>query len=153
MSGTLIINARHRLAWHQRLVSDASTAMMWAVWLWLWSPLLQAMRSLMHVGARSMPTLTHLAASFSGRDLKLSLAALVGTSGSLLVWSRFPPVAHSRAAEPLTVRDSARYHRLPERELSEGLTSPICVVHHDEAGRIVRIEAREPHGALRALAG
>ena len=153
MSATLIINARHRLAWHRRLASDASTAMMWAVWLWLWSPLLQSMRGALHLGARSLPTLTHLAASFSGRDLKLSLAALIGTSGSLLVWSRFPAVVHSRAAEPLTVRDSARYHRLPEHELREGLTAPVCVVHHDEAGRIVRIEAREPLGALRALAG
>ena len=33
MSRSLIINARHRLRWHQRLCSDASTVLMWGAWL------------------------------------------------------------------------------------------------------------------------
>jgi poly-beta-1,6-N-acetyl-D-glucosamine biosynthesis protein PgaD len=142
MSGSLIINARHRLAWHQRLFSDASTAMMWGGWLWLWSPVLRSSDWLAALGVRSYPTLMKLLASGSADDLQRSVVALVGTTGTLLVWTWLP----ARKARPsaLSVRDYARHFELPEHELQAGRHASVCVVHHDDEGRIVQLECREP---------
>lgn len=145
MSGSLIINARHRLAWHQRLFWDASTAMMWGAWLWLWAPLLRSSRWLAEVGARSYPTLMSLAAGGSADAIQFSVLALVGAPGALLVWKRLPArnVGPPRAA-PLTLCDYARHFRLPEPELRAGREASVCVVQHDESGRILKLECREP---------
>lgn len=145
MSGSLIINARHRLAWHQRLFSDASTAMMWGGWLWLWSPLLRSSRWMADVGARSYPTLLNLVASGSADAIQFSVLALVGAAATLLVWKRLPPArrpsGHSAA---LSLCDYARHFRLDEHELRAGRGAAVCVVQHDESGRIVKLECREP---------
>ena len=39
-NNSLIIDVRRLLPWHKRYASNTSTAMMWAVWLLLWRPLL-----------------------------------------------------------------------------------------------------------------
>lgn len=153
MSGSIIINARHRLAWHRRLFSDASTAMLWGGWLWLWSPVLKSLGWLTDVGARSFPALvSHLASGPAG-DLQHSVVALVGASGTLLVWKQLP--AHTaRASIPApSTRELARHFRLPEHQLQAGRQASVCVVHHDDAGHIVGVECREPFGHLRAMAG
>lgn len=143
MSGPLIINARHRLAWHQRLFSDASTAMMWGGWLWLWSPILRSPDWLAGFGARSYPTLMKLLASGSADDIQRSALALVGTTGTLLVWA-WLPARKARASAALSVRDYARHFELSEHELQAGRRAAVCVVHHDDEGRIVQLECREP---------
>lgn len=150
MSG-LIINARHRLAWHQRLVSDASTAMMWGGWLWLWSPVLRSSTWLAGLGVRSYPTLAKLLASGSADDLQRSVVALVGASGTLLVWSRLP-ARKVRAAPIPTTGEYARHFEVPEHELQAGRRASVCVVHHDASGRIVHVECREPAGCASGAA-
>ncbi|BDG05550.1 poly-beta-1,6-N-acetyl-D-glucosamine biosynthesis protein PgaD [Anaeromyxobacter oryzae] len=154
MSGPLIINARHRLAWHQRLVSDASTAMMWGGWLWLWSPILNSSSWLADLGARSFPVVNSLmlATAAGGGGFRRSLFALVGTSGTLMVWNRLP-ARRPRAGEALSVREYARQFQLPVHELQAGRRAAVCVVHHDASGRIVQVECREPEGRVEALAG
>jgi len=150
MSGSLIINARHRLAWYQRLFSDASTALMWGGWLWLWSPVLRSFAWLADLGVRS-PTLMKLLASGSADDLGRSVVVLAGTSGTLLVWS-WLPARKVNAAAPLSLRDSARHFELPEHELQAGRRASVCVVHHDESGRIVQLECLQPAGRAEAIA-
>jgi poly-beta-1,6-N-acetyl-D-glucosamine biosynthesis protein PgaD len=152
MTGSLIINARHRMAWHQRLLSDASTAMMWAGWLWLWSPLLRSFRWLADVGARSYPMLVNRLASGSADDLQLSVIALVGASGTLLVWARLPGRKECASSKALSVRDYARHFQLHEHDLQAGRRASVCVVHHDAAGGIVRLECRGPVLANEAMA-
>lgn len=153
MSGSLIINARHRLAWHQRLLSDASTAMMWGGWLWLWAPLLRSFRWLATIGARSFPAVWNVLASAPADELQVSFVALVGTSGTLLALNWLPSRKICASEAQVSVRDYARHLRLPERELEAGRHASVCVVHHDDSGRIVRLECREPAGQLQAMAG
>jgi poly-beta-1,6-N-acetyl-D-glucosamine biosynthesis protein PgaD len=148
MSGSLIINARHRLAWHQRLFSDATTALMWGAWLWLWYPLLKAPAWPADLGARLYPVLMKLLASGSPENLPRSVVALVGTSGTLLVWSKLP--ARKASASSLTVRDYARHFALPEQAIQAGRRASVCVVRHDEHGRIVQLEPRAPLGQVPA---
>ena len=153
MSGSLIINARHRLPWHQRLFSDASTAMMWGGWLWLWAPLLRSSRWLADLGARTYPTLMNLVASGSADAIQFAALALVGASGALLVWKRLPArkICATRFAAP-SVCEYARHFRLPEHELRAGRGASVCVVQHDEAGRIVKLECRDPVALDEAMA-
>ncbi|MFY3744770.1 poly-beta-1,6-N-acetyl-D-glucosamine biosynthesis protein PgaD [Anaeromyxobacter sp. Red801] len=141
MSGSLIINARHRLAWYQRLLSDASTALMWGAWLWLWVPVLRAIAEL---GMRSSPVLVKLVTNGTGGDLPSSVMALVGTSGTLLVWKGLPARKALADGEALSLRDYARHFALSESSLLAGRRAAVCVVHHDDDGRIVRLECREP---------
>jgi poly-beta-1,6-N-acetyl-D-glucosamine biosynthesis protein PgaD len=150
MSGSLIIDARHRLRWHQRLVSDASTALMWAVWLWLWSPALRSFAWLSDLGIRSYPAVMKLLASGQAFGLEGYVVALFGTSGTLLVWNRLP-ASKVRAPEVQSLRDYARHFEVPEHELQASRCASICVVHHDESGRIVRLESRDACGAAEAM--
>jgi poly-beta-1,6-N-acetyl-D-glucosamine biosynthesis protein PgaD len=143
MSRSLIIDARHRLRWHQRLLSDVSTAVLWSAWLWLWAPLLRAHASLVHLGTRLTPALTKMLALGSEEALGHSFAALLGASGTLLVWNSLPGPRVAAAPAP-SLRDYARHFQLPEHELRAGREAAVCVVHHDEHGRIVRLDPRAP---------
>lgn len=147
ISGSLLINARHRLRWHQRLLSDASTALLWSGWLWLWLPLLRAYASLVHLGARITPALEKAFVLGSEDGLQYSVAALIGASGTLIVWNRLPAPRMCAAPAP-SLRDYARHFQLPEHELRAGREAAVCVVHHDEHGRIVRLERRDPAGRV-----
>jgi poly-beta-1,6-N-acetyl-D-glucosamine biosynthesis protein PgaD len=147
MSASLIIDARHRLRWHQRLLSDASTAILWSAWLWLWMPLLRAYASLAHLGARVTPALAKVLALGSEDGLPHSVVALIGASGTLLVWNSLP-ARRVCTAPALSLGDYARHFQLPEHELQAGRDAGVCVVHHDEHGRIVRLERRAPADRL-----
>lgn len=137
MSDSLIINARHQLRWHQRLFSDASTAMLWGAWLWLWRPVVGTFNWLWSLGASFHPALLKLlggAINFEG-----SVVMLAGTSGTLLLWNMLPS-RKAQAREVHVLRDYARHFQLSEQDVLKGRASSICVVHHDEQGRIIRID-------------
>ena len=150
MSRSLIINARHRLAWHQRLFSDASTAMAWGGWLWLWSPVLRSSATAAELGARSYPALMKLVGNGSVDDLQRSVLALIGTSGTLLAWSKLP-ARKAPETKAVSLREHAEQFGLTERELESARHAPVCVVRHDERGRIIGVECREPAGHRQAL--
>ena len=140
MSASLIINARDRLSWHQRLFSDASTVVMWGAWLNLWYPVMRAFMKVPYLDSLARRTV-RMALMAPGAGVEHYAAALVGTSGTLLVWNRLPPF---RVCDPehRTAADYAQHFGLPERELLQSRDAAICVVHHDESGRIVRVERR-----------
>lgn len=143
MSASLIINARSRLSWHQRFVSDASTAFMWAFWIKLWLPVLRAMLRVPFLDALARKSLRLLLVQGSAQSVEHYALALVGASGSLLVWSRLP--AFKVATPELTTpQDCAAHFGLPLAELLAGREASVCVVHHDESGRILRLERRAP---------
>lgn len=138
MNGSLIINVRARLSWHQRLWSDLSTVFMWGAWLKLWYPVVRSF-AWAGFGAVSHSGLTTLLSSGSTIDVQRYAVALVGTSGTLLLWNRLPalkaptPAVHS-------VSDYARHFELSEGEILAGRGTSVCVVHHDERGGIIRLE-------------
>jgi poly-beta-1,6-N-acetyl-D-glucosamine biosynthesis protein PgaD len=151
VSPPLIIVARHHLSWHQRLASDASTAVLWTAWLWLWSPLLQALAAMAHVGMRLTPAANAALASAAG-GFERPLLALAGASGTLIAWKSLPRARRAEVPGPLTVREQARAHGLPERTLRAAQDAKVCVVHHDAHGRIVGLEPRGLEGAARRSA-
>lgn len=141
MSASLIINARDRLSWQQRLVSDASTAVMWGVWLKLWIPLVRAFLKVPFLDVLARRTIRMLLVQGQAHGVEHYALALVGTSGTLLVWSRFPSFKEATPVAP-TTREYADHFGLPEDQLLAGRAASVCVVHHDEGGRIVGVETR-----------
>lgn len=141
MSASLIINARDRLSWRQRLLSDGATAVMWGIWLKLWLPLVRAFLGVPHLDALARRSLRMALVQGPAHRIEHYALALVATSGSLLLWSRLPAFREAAPAAP-TARDYAEHFGIGERELLAGRDCPVCVVHHDAQGRVIRIEAR-----------
>lgn len=141
MSVSLIINARDRLSWHQRLWSDASTVLMWGAWLKLWYPVVRGLARAIDAGLLAQLKAMHLFSAGHGAGVERYAFALAGASGTLLLWNQLPAFK-SRTPEVPSVTDYANHFELPESEVVAGRGSAICVVHHDERGRIVRVEPR-----------
>ena len=139
---SIIIDARARLSWHQRIAWDASTAALWGGWLWLWSPLLRAGDSLARLGG-DLPWLPKLLPAAGAGSLQLSLVALAGTSGTLMAMSKHPS-RKPHSDEALPTAEYARRFQVSEQAIEAGRDAVICVVHHDADGRIARIECRAP---------
>lgn len=142
MNKHLIINARHQMSWAQRFFSNASTAMLWGGWLWMWRPVLNTFNWINSLGASFQPTLLKLLVNGTPMNIEGSVVALVGTSGTLLLWNMLPSRKASTSPQAPLLRDYAAHFELPEHDILAGRASNVCVVHHDDNGRITRIESQ-----------
>ena len=147
MANPLIINARRQLSWNRRLFSDASTLALWSMWLWLCRSALIRLVGMFGVAFGLRHSAVHDGSVgqlvFAGAALTIedAIAALLGTCGVLMLWNR---LASRPAPTPRVnlVPDYAAYFGLESQQLTEARSSSVCTVHHDEAGRILRIVAR-----------
>lgn len=140
MTDKLIINARKQLHWHQRLLTDSATAGLWAVWLLLLRPLAGALHWLHGWGMAMRPlALNLLMVGHNGLD---AMIALSSTSGVLMLWSRLPSRAPQLVRPACPVRLASEHAGVDQSLVRAGQQSNICIVHHDEHGRIVHIETR-----------
>jgi poly-beta-1,6-N-acetyl-D-glucosamine biosynthesis protein PgaD len=145
MTTSLIIDARNRLRWYERFAWDASTAALWGGWLWLWAPLLKAGGPLARLAADVPPWAPKLLPDAgSSLPLPLSLVALAGTSGTLVMWRNLPVPKAASAPGALPMAAYADHFELPEHVIEAGRGAATCVVHHDGDGRIALIECRAP---------
>lgn len=144
MRHPLIIDARRQLSWNRRLFSDASTLVLWSMWLWLcrsavlrMAGTLGVMLGISHAGVHSAAPLV-IAGMFSIEDAAL---ALVGTGAMLMLWNR---LASQPAPLPRihAVPDFVAHFGVDASALDTARASQVCTVHHDESGRILRIDAR-----------
>ncbi len=135
-SNGLIIDLRRQLPWHKRYASSTSTAMMWAVWLLLWRPVLLVAGL---VSLQKHHLLQHLFGSF-GLGLEHGITALIACVAALLLWSNFVPAKKVKKPQVKTMTDYVHHFNLPVQEVEQGRTSKISTVHHDEHGRIIRID-------------
>jgi len=142
MRSSVIIEASDRLAWHQRLASEASTAAFWGGWLWMWIPLLKRVHQLVHL-ASELSAWGPKVLAFAGPSLPHSLVAIAGTSGTIVAWRTLPRLRASAVPE-LPLSEYARRFELAEHEIEAGRRASTCVVHHHPDGRIDRIECRAP---------
>ena len=142
MRSSVIIEASDRLAWHQRLASEASTAAFWGGWLWMWIPLLKRVHQLVHLLAELSVWGPKLITA-AGPSLPQSLVAIAGTSGTIVAWRTLPRL-RANAAPELPLSEYASRFGLAEHEIEAGRRASTCVVHHHPDGRIDRIECRTP---------
>lgn len=149
MKNTLIIDARSQLRWHRRLFSDASTALAWGCWLWLWRPVLSALSWAVGVRMGMQHTVIKLLSLGAPVTVGDTAMALVGTSGALLLWSQLSARKHPVVRSPEMPEYAAHFGVTPN-ELQHGRNSQVCTVHHDDQGRILRLEVHEQEYALAA---
>lgn len=141
MQDTLIINVRRQLHWQRRLACDASTLMLWAAWLWLCRPLFGAVATLCGSRAGAHFGTAGAALSCTPASVEWSAMLLAGTSVLLLLWKQLTARQAQRprlAAQP----DYAAHFGLSAQDIQRSRDCPVCVVHHDESGRIVQIHDR-----------
>ncbi len=143
MSTSIIIDARNRLSWRQRLAWEASTAALWGGWLFLWAPLFKSGVTLARLGIELPPWIPGLLPAGNTGSLPLSIVALAGTSGTLMALNKLP-VRKAQADEALPVAEYAKHFQVSAQVIEEGRNAAICVVHHDADGRIAGIECRAP---------
>lgn len=139
MQDSLIINVRSELGWHRRLFSDATTAALWGVWLWLCQPAIGAVALM--CGTNLGTHFGRVALSCTPASLADSALALAGTAAALLVWKRFS-ARQARRPKLAQQPDYAGYFGLSAQSLEQGRGASVCVVHHDDLGRIVAIQDR-----------
>jgi len=137
----MIINVRRQLHWQRRLVCDATTLMLWAAWLWLCRPLFGAVATLCGSRAGAHFSAAGPALSCTPASIETSAMLLAGTSVILLLWKQ---VTARQALRPrlAALPDYAAHFGLDEQDIQRSRNSSVCVVHHDEHGRIVQIQAR-----------
>lgn len=137
---SLIIDVRSQLHWQHRMLSDLSTALLWGVWFYLWRPIAGVIAWLHHWSMVVRPGSTKVMLS-SAVSLE-GLVAVFGAAGTLMLWSLLPKRGVSRKPVVNTVEDVAKHFELPVQHLERAQQAGICVVHHDEQGRIVRIDTQ-----------
>jgi poly-beta-1,6-N-acetyl-D-glucosamine biosynthesis protein PgaD len=141
MQDSLIINLRRELHWHRRLFSDATTAALWGAWLWLCQPAIGAVAVMCgsRLGARAQAA--SLALVCTPASIESSVLLLAGTAGVLLLWKQ---VTARQARRPRITPhpDYAGHFGLTQQDLQASQASAVCIVHHDENGRIVQIQGR-----------
>ncbi|MDF2418783.1 poly-beta-1,6-N-acetyl-D-glucosamine biosynthesis protein PgaD [Acinetobacter beijerinckii] len=136
-ANSLIIDLRRQLPWHKRYFSTTTTAMMWAGWLLLWRPfilvwvLIELQKT--HIAQRLM-------AAFSD-GIERGVVALFMCAIALLLWGLLPAKRlHKKHAIEKTLPEYARYFELSEQEIQTGRQQKVSIVHHDENGKIIRVE-------------
>ncbi len=135
-SNDLIIDLRRKLPWHKRYMSNTSTAMMWACWLFLWRPIMLVVGL---IGLQK-PHLIHSVMHAFGVGVQHGITALIACAVALLLWSHFIPATTVKKTDVKTTQDYADFFGLSEENIQQGRLQKISTVHHDENGKIVFIE-------------
>lgn len=135
-----IINIRNQLSWYHRLSSDASTLALWSAWLWLCRPAILAAIGMVGVAFGMKHPARGTPADNAMPSLEEMVLLLIGVSALLLLWNRLSrePAVRPRAA---LLPDFERHFGLATEQIAAARDSQRCVVHHDEQGRIVGLEA------------
>lgn len=135
-SNSLIIDVRRQLPWHMRYASGTSTAVMWAVWILLWRPVLIVAGL---VSLQKHHLLQHLFGSF-GLGIEHGVTGLVACTLALLLWSNFMPAKTVKKMQPKILEDYVQHFNLPVQDVEQARQNKVSTVHHDEQGKIIRID-------------
>lgn len=142
MPEKLIINARSHLGWQRRLLTDVGTALMWCGWLYLWYPVFRTYKEVAQLNLGFGSTTLQVLEEVSPVSLEHSIAALLGTTTLLLLWTLLPKLRAQTAQTVQDTDDYARHFGLEKSSIESGRKSSVCIVHHDEHGKIMRIEEK-----------
>lgn len=140
MNPRLIINARGQLRWHHRLFSDAGTLALWSAWLWMCRPAILAGVGMLGVAFGMRRPARGTPAGDALPSVEEMALVLIGVSALLLLWNRLSREPAVRPRIDL-LPDYQRHFGLSAEDIGAARDSQRVIVHHDEQGRIVAIEA------------
>ena len=140
MAEKLIINARRRLGWRRRILSDVATVALWITWLYLWMPVLRKLHQVIRLKLGFEPAAVEVLETVDPISLKYSVISLIGTCALLMLWTLLPKRQVTHAHAITTLDDYAAAFDLPPGDIADGRDGRITTVHCDEDGRIVRLD-------------
>lgn len=154
-SGTEVIIDRPELqARHRRVLYSTATMGAWALWMYLWLPLVTLVAwwlgATRFFGEIVVPeTRTMLSAGVTYFLIVLGVAVV------LVGWSRYNLRRYGprgrRQAPPVTPDAAiAAYFRVSDEDLRIGRGAGTLVIHHTDAGEVERMDA-EVEGTLRVI--
>ncbi len=109
---------------------------MWAVWLLLWRPLL----IVMGVVSLQKQHVIHKLFSAFGLGVEHGVSALLACVVGLLLCSNFIPSKVVKKTPAKKMSDYVDHLDLPVQDIEQGRLQKVSVVHHDDHGKIIRIE-------------
>ncbi|KAA8735351.1 poly-beta-1,6-N-acetyl-D-glucosamine biosynthesis protein PgaD [Acinetobacter qingfengensis] len=132
----LIIDVRDQLPWHRRYLSTTTTALLWVAWLLLWRPImiLLGFTDTHHHNVAYHLLLMFMTALEKGVMLLMICAVL------LLLWNNFVPYKPKKKLQANTDMDYANHFGLVIQDLQQSRSQKISTVHHDEHGKIIKID-------------
>jgi poly-beta-1,6-N-acetyl-D-glucosamine biosynthesis protein PgaD len=132
MSESIIIDEYHRRPLLDRLLSEGATTALWGSWFWLLRINQIITHNLLH-------NLLHLRVFLFGIPSVIEdpAVALVSTTSVLMLWNSISNTNTKASDKPINY---AQYFGLEEKQLEACKQSQVCKVHHDEFGRITKIE-------------
>jgi poly-beta-1,6-N-acetyl-D-glucosamine biosynthesis protein PgaD len=142
MPDDLIINARRRLGWRHRILSDLTTVMLWITWLYLWMPVWRKLRRVIRLKLRLEPAAIEVLETVDPISIKYSLVALIGTCALLMLWTLLPKRQVTHAHSITTLDDYASAFNLPAGTIADSRNNRITTVHYDDEGAIVGLDRR-----------
>jgi biofilm PGA synthesis protein PgaD len=129
----------------QRAVFGSVTVLFWALWIYLWLPVLAAVGWLLGIKIAYREMVARHGYIELVHELGLYAFVICCLGGSLLIWAyynyfRFRGVERRQEHPRVTLEQtSARYQIAPE-ELRRWIDAPRLVMHHSADGRVVRAE-------------
>jgi biofilm PGA synthesis protein PgaD len=129
----------------QRAVFGSVTVLFWAIWIYLWLPVLAVIGWLLGIHITYREMVMKLGYVELVDDLGLYALIIFCLGGSLLVWAyynyfRFRGVERRKERPRVTLEEtSARYQIAPE-ELRRWTHAPRLVIYHGADGRVIRAD-------------
>lgn len=133
---SIIIDIRHQLPWQQRYLSNTSTVLLWMGWLLLWQPLMISLGMFDHYNHYLVDQIMRVFWSV----LENGFVAILACALMLWLWSNFIPAQSVKYAQVKGITDYAESFDLSAEQIHRSRQQNIITVHHDETGRIVRID-------------
>ncbi len=133
---SLIIDLRSQMPWHKRYVSNTTTAMLWAVWLLLWRPLM----IIVGILGVQKPHIVQQFVQMFAHVLENGFTALIACAISLWLWSNFVSSKSIKLTKTKSLEDYAAYFELSPSQLTQVRHDQVLTVHHNAEGKIVQIK-------------
>jgi biofilm PGA synthesis protein PgaD len=129
----------------QRAVFRSATVVCWALWIYLWLPLLAVMGWLLGIrmAYRELVMKHGYVECFDRLPLYAFIVACLG--GSLLIWAyynyfRFRGVERRKERPCVTVEETSARLRIAPEELHRWIRAPRLMIHHSADGRVLRAD-------------
>lgn len=135
-SNSLIIDLRSQMPWHKRYMSTTTTAMLWAVWLLLWRPVI----IIVGILGVQKPHIVHQFLQVFAHVIENGFTALIACAISLWLWSNFVSSKSVKPTQNKSLEDYAQYFELSPSQLQQSRHDQVLTVYHNAEGKIVRIK-------------
>lgn len=145
MKSPLIIERPDLQVWQQKAMFGALTAVFWAVWVFLWMPLITLLIWLFF-GQRFQLHMFELNGYRAFMGLLAIYSLVIGTmGGGLLLWAtynhyRFRGIDRRRNMAVPSATAMGAYIKHPSTAIDAWRSYPIMTVDHDQHGGIVKVE-------------